>query len=342
MISRRREGKQAQPSMIDFEKSGSQTLLGLSSGELGNGKSSSESHAPGQEETGQEKLYQQKPRSVPHSQTTGKAAAAMKAELRTRDACESLRFLVFGAEGMLGGSKKGKAFYEQRCGTREEVVQLQAVWTQMDEDGSGDVEFQEFLNYFGKSKADRLLGMRCVKYLIGALKDEGDEDEKPQGCGIEDMMKLIWLKAQADDISKMMEYFREAAFETERSPTPPVLPPKKRRELIENFPKIDIPDRPFTIDDIADTGLVDDTVIKDLKNKFACNSKDVITETLLLEMLGPHGYRAHRDVKKCFNADGEPLVHVSTGAFTGWLPVEKAAKWMIGATNRTSIWFSAA
>lgn len=55
------------------------------------------------------------------------------------------------------------------------------------------MEFQEFLSFFSRSKADRLLGMRCVKYLVG--NGGGDGEEKATGCTIEDMMKLIWLKA---------------------------------------------------------------------------------------------------------------------------------------------------
>merc|ERR1719335_1840266 len=157
---------------------------------------------------------------------------------RMKEACESLRFLVFGTVVTDQKKHNGRPFYEQRCGSRDEVVQLHKVWTQMDEDGSGDVEFEEFLSFFSRSKADRLLGMRCVKYLVGNMKphdEEAEDGDEPDGCRIEDMMRLIWLKASQDDIKKMMQWFREAEFQNDRSTTPPLLPKRKRREVLENF-----------------------------------------------------------------------------------------------------------
>merc|ERR1719215_2275777 len=107
----------------------------------------------------------------------------------------------------------------------------------MDEDGSGDVEFQEFLSFFSRSKTDRLLGMRCVNYLVGKAKEDG-LDESGAGCTIEDMMRLIWMNAKEVDMARMMRWFHEAEFEKQRVKTPPLLPKKKKREIFENFPSV--------------------------------------------------------------------------------------------------------
>jgi hypothetical protein len=254
--------------------------------------------------------------------------ARLKEEMRTREACESLRFLVFGTEGTMSRGKEGGAFYEQRLGTQDEIMQLHSVWTQMDEDGSGDVEFQEFLNFFGRSKADRLLGMRCVKYLVGNLKENEDEDE-PDGCRIEDMMKLIWLKASQEDIDKMMLWFRQAEFQCDRASTPPLLPKRKKREVLENFPTIDQGDQNsyVTFEELVDSGLVDHSMARDLRRQHDRGNTNRIHEALLLEMLCPNGYRAHRDVKTCSDPSGEPLVYVSSGIYTGWVPTDRRSKW---------------
>lgn len=101
---------------------------------------------------------------------------------KKKEACDSIRFLVFvwlGNESMRANEKH--LMYEARQGTRQEIYKLHQVWSQMDEDGSGDIEFQEFLNFFSRKKADRLLGMRCVKYLVGGGDREG------ASCTIEDM-----------------------------------------------------------------------------------------------------------------------------------------------------------
>jgi len=260
------------------------------------------------------------------NQSSQAATLALKAEMRTREACESLRILVFGTEGTISRGKEFGAFYEQRCGTKDEIMQLFAIWNQMDEDGSGDVEFSEFMSFFGRSKADRLLGMRCVKYLVGQLKECEDENE-PDGCVIEDMMKLIYLKATDADIAKMLQWFREAEFQGDRLPTPPLLPKRKRREVLENFPVIDKQREGITFEELVDSGLVDESIAKDLRlqhDRYNCNRID---EPLLLEMLCPNGYRAHRSVKTCSDATGQPLIHVSSGFYTGWVPASKGFKW---------------
>lgn len=235
-----------------------------------------------------------------------------------KEACESLRFLVFG-EVTETKKKGGRPFYEQRCGTRDEVMQLHKTWIQMDEDGSGDVEFQEFLSFFSRCKADRLLGMRCVKYLVGNAVY--DEDGAAQGCRIEDMMRLIWLKAEPDDIATMLIWFREAEFEKDRVNTPPLLPPKKRRQITDNF--LADPEGRITWADLNDSGLVDGYMLKDLKEKYGDYSH-FITEKILLEMLCPNGYRAHEDVLQVVDKEGVMLVKVKNDLFEGWVAADRA------------------
>lgn len=258
------------------------------------------------------------------SATSAAATAALKAEMRTREACESLRFLVFGCDVPHGKHKDGVAIFEQKCGTRDEVMQLHGIWNQMDEDGSGDVEFQEFLSFFSKSKADRLLGMRCVKYLVGS--QSYDNDEKPDGCRIEDMMRLIWLKSTPEDIDRMMNWFREAEFQNDRVSTPPLLPRRKRREVIENFPSIEIGET-IIFQDLVDSGLIDESMAKDLREQYDRDGTGRITEDLLLEMLCPNGYRSHPDAQTAIDKYGQPLLYVSNGIFKGWIGASKAHKW---------------
>jgi len=242
-----------------------------------------------------------------------KATAALKAEMRTREACESLRFLVFGYHDE--DKRTNGAFYDQACGTKVEVMQLHKIWIQMDEDGSGDVEFQEFLSFFSKSKADRLMGMRCVKYLVGSGMCDTGEDNQPMGCRIEDMMRLIWLKAQSTDIEAMMHWFSEAEFKRDRAPTPPLLPKRKRREILENFPMLE-EGQAVTFQDLRESGLVEERTIKDLEDSSGGRG---VTEGTILEMLCPNGYRALKEAKAASDSEGRPLEYVSNMYFTGWI-----------------------
>jgi len=196
----------------------------------------------------------------------------------------------------------------------------------MDEDGSGDIEFSEFLSFFSRSKADRLLGMRCVKYLVGNIQTQDDEEE-PDGCRIEDMMRLIWLKSTQEDIDIMLEWFRGAEFQADRATTPPLLPKKHKREVLENFPAIDREGKELSFEDLVDSGLVDHSVAQELKAQYDKSNTNRIGEALLLEMLCPNGYRAHKNVQTCADKQGQPLVYVDNGYNTGWIHSAKAFKW---------------
>lgn len=236
-----------------------------------------------------------------------------KKELQRKEACDSIRFLVFGCLNEGQGANKQKV-YEQRRGTKEDVFKLYKIWSQMDEDGSGDVEFQEFLNFFSKSKADRLLGMRCVKFLVG----NGD-CENATGCTIEDMMKLIWLKAIPEDIQVMLRWFREAAFYQERVPTPPLLPKKRRKELMENFHYLDRSRTgKISYSDLVDGGLVDWEMAMDLMEKYDTDGSGDLDSEEFLELLCPFGYRAHKNARSAIDDKGRQLAFISNTFFTGW------------------------
>lgn len=261
------------------------------------------------------------------SATSAAATLALKAEMKTREACESLRFLVFGTNANDKRIKEGGGgSLEQRCGTRDDVMQLHKIWDQIDEDGSGDVEFQEFLNFFSRSKADRLLGMRCVNYLIGKAKCEGNEDREG-GCTVQDMMRLLWLKSTDVDLEKMMRWFCEAEYQRDRVPTPPLLPRRKRREILENFPRLKFgPSGRIGFRDLVESSLVDEVTMRSLW-EFG-EKRESISEEDLLEMLCPNGYRAHPNAKSAVDRNGQLLMHVTNEFFSGWLVAGRESKWV--------------
>lgn len=250
------------------------------------------------------------------------ASANLKAEMRMREACESLRFLVFG-HAISEAKAKDSAAYEQKCGTKEEVAKLQAVWSEMDEDGSGDVEFQEFVSFFSRNKADRLLGMRCVNYLVGKAKDEGIDD-KEMGCTIEDMMRLMWLKASDEDVHRMKHWFHEAEFQRHRAPTPPLLTKRRSHQIMENFPRLDWEKTDaVTFHELVEYGHIDEGTMKGLRDQMQKSSLDKVSKLEFLEMLCPRGFRAHPSVRTCVDKLGRPLVWISNEYFSGWVIADK-------------------
>lgn len=244
---------------------------------------------------------------------------------RQREACESLRILVFGAVGNenLKPTERGKVF-EQSRGTMEEVRKFVEVWLTLDEDCSGDIDFSEFLEFFAKSKADRLMCMRCVKYLLGSkgastrLSVDGDIVNRKASlakCTREDMMRLIWLKAKEDDIRLMNQMFDLHKIKSVRVKTPPLLPKKKRRELLENFNFVDKRGRGLiTYTDLVDGGLVEEQMMNEMMLKHDRGTNGVIDQDHFLEMLCPFGFRAHQRVKVMQNKDDKTIrfVYIDT------------------------------
>lgn len=252
------------------------------------------------------------------------SSKSRKSEQRKREACESLRILVFGSANYDGRREREKddtPFWEQRCGTREELAKLHKVWLDMDEDRSGDVEFQEFLSFFSRSKADRLMGMRCVKYLLESTPG-GDED-RPAACKVSDMMKLIWPKATRDDLDRMNDYFQRADYEKDRVKTPPPLPPKKRRQIMDNLNEVmaggDSPPDTVTWQDLVDSEMVTPAMVKDLKVRHGSQNVTHLSKEMLLEMFCPNGYLAHEGVTRVVDKSGRVLRRVDNDVFQGWV-----------------------
>jgi len=140
-------------------------------------------------------------------------------------------------------------------------------------------------------------------------------------------MNLIWLKAKADDIGQMMQWFRQAEFGCDRVRTPPLLPKSKRREVLENFPEIDQGGREISFRELVESGLVEESTAKSLRQQYDRRNTDRIDKALLLEMLCPNGYRGHRGVETCSDEDGQPLIYIASEHYTGWVPATKAEKW---------------
>lgn len=238
-----------------------------------------------------------------------------------RDACDSLRCLVFGLVGNEDWRRNEQhLLYEQRRGNKDEVLQLFKVWTQIDEDGSGDIEYHEFIDFFSKTKADRLLGMKCVKYLVGSGEEQLPHEEKRRGCTVEDMMRLIWLKAADEDVAFMLNIFKLAALHNKRLPTPKLLPKRKRNELLENFKWLDKENKGIiSYNDLVDGGLMDEETADELMTKYDTDGSGDLDGEEFLEMLCPHGYRAHEGSKKVVDTDGNKITYVHNNDFTGWM-----------------------
>lgn len=242
-------------------------------------------------------------------------------EVREREACESLRTLVLGHVGHehLPDKDRPAFFAHLRCGTHHEVELFANIWRQLDADNSGDVDVDEFIAYFNKRRVDRLLGMRCVRWLMPKVRELGQD-----GVTKEDMLRLMWLQATDEDIEQMNVVFDYCRLRAAAVKPPKVLRRQRRLELLDIFMELDRDNTGFVpFADLNDIGIADHSMIALLAGKYDKNRDGLFDRAEFLEMLAPMGYRAHPKVDKVVCKDGKRMRLVSWSKadfhFEGWL-----------------------
>jgi len=267
----------------------------------------------------------------------GKRESLPTFKRKEREACESIRQMLFGRVGNESSPPEEKHLvYELRRGSQEEVAILVERWFDMDESGKGEVDLDDFAVAFKRSKSDRFLVDKCLKYFSMVLGPEGTSDsEDPQSprrisrkstatLSKEDMMRLIWLKATDDDVAAMGTAFDLCLLQRAAVEPPPLIPRRQRRQLLETFKDLDFKSSgeiPFVA--LAEAGLADEEMCRHLQSRYDTDGTGTFTFERFLEMMCPYGFRAHERVTSTIDKDGRTVSWVTCfcGAleFRGWM-----------------------
>lgn len=224
--------------------------------------------------------------------------------LKHREACETMRQLVFGAVGYehLPGDKDRLDFLAHlRRGSKAEIETFCELWCKLDKDHDGTVDVEEFISYFKKRPVDRIMGKRCLRYLMPILKAAGRESAIK-----EDFLSIMWLRASAEDIQEMLGVFNHHRLRLFAKKPPKLLSEKRRMELVEEFATLDEDNEgevPFRV--LVDKGIVDRSMLPYLRNKYDESGRGRFGSKEYLEMLAPVGCRAHREVTKLLDKGGD-------------------------------------
>eukprot|EP00418_Pyrodinium_bahamense_P007848 CAMPEP_0179118988 /NCGR_PEP_ID=MMETSP0796-20121207/55993_1 /TAXON_ID=73915 /ORGANISM="Pyrodinium bahamense, Strain pbaha01" /LENGTH=490 /DNA_ID=CAMNT_0020817475 /DNA_START=11 /DNA_END=1483 /DNA_ORIENTATION=+ len=235
---------------------------------------------------------------------------------RQREACESLRMLVFGHIGNEDWLIQDRPrIFEQQRGTEAEIETFVDQWLLLDDDDSGTIDVAEFLDFFTKKKADKLLTRRCVRYLVGRTGE--------QQVGRADLVRLLWLRATDEDVADMEALFNFKKLQRASVEPPPFLPKRRRRELLENFRDLDHEGTglvPYS--ELVLAGLADEGMMQELRAKYDKDGNGTLDFEEFLEMLCPYGFRAHEKVNVAINKDGLAIREASCMCgehrFSGW------------------------
>lgn len=271
-----------------------------------------------------------------------------------REACESLRVLFFGRIGNENWPEKDKDFvFEQRRGTDTEMHIFAETYDAMDADHSGDIDFAEFLAFFADRKADVLLGMRIVRYLLSVPVQESEQDgeDKALGrksargsghsasrrqptrsaCSREDVMRLVWLKATDEDVKAMEMAFHFLKLRQFQAETPPLIPRRRQKELVDNFQHLDgTRSGRISYSDLVDAGLGNRETVAELQKKHDLAGNGTLDCREFVQMFCPHGFRADEDVKQAVMQGGQSMsivtCEVGRYSFEGWLMDQDATE----------------
>lgn len=273
----------------------------------------------------------------------GTSAAEKCRSRHQREACESLRLLFFGYIGNESWPEKDKHLVFEQCrGTDAEMQIFAETFDEMDANSSADIDFSELLEFFANRKADVLLGMRIVRYLLSMPGAENDVDDKRRrvgrsadrsasrrqrlrsACTCEDMMRLVWLKATDEDVASMMMAFHFLKLRQIRAKAPPLISRRCQKELVDNFHYLDTNGLGrIWYADLVDAGLGNPDTVRELQNKHnhSCDGKLDCRE--FVQMFCPHGFRANADVRQAVMQDGQSMSMVTCEfdrySFAGWL-----------------------
>lgn len=297
-------------------------------------------------------LTAMKPEDLPQEDSGEKVLEAISTSQKIpearKQACEALRFFVFGApEGVEmkekekenekqekpdklkekepGGKKEGKeapktyqlperVFYQPR-GTREEVITLLMLWYKLDDDHSGRVdvlEFRQFTNSTGQSK----LADKVCAALLG----------KKSSFTIEDMMRIVWPCAAGKDMKIMKMWMDEYKDSIKQVKTPPLLPQEELEALVENFKFFDSDQSGMvSFTELIDSGLLDKETADRYLADYDEDGSGELDKDEFCEVFCLNGYRAYEGAMRATDSEGNHILYDET---LGWhikIDIKKAS-----------------
>mmetsp|Transcript_3726 Transcript_3726/g.7625 ORF Transcript_3726/g.7625 Transcript_3726/m.7625 type:complete len:772 (+) Transcript_3726:195-2510(+) len=254
-----------------------------------------------------------------------------------REACQMLRFFVYGSignEGAKTAREQDKVFYET-MGTKEKVRVLYNLWGHLDEDGSGRVDIVEFRDFASKHMKEKLEGgmgsdgfdgttlglpswanLRSAEDLpkfIAKLCDKLVQLllGKKSSFVIEDMMRLIWPCATPADVKEMRKWFREFAKSADRKrvKSPPVLPESDFEGLCSVFRYFDDDNSgEVMIEELVTKGLIYEDQAPAYFRDWDRNGDGSLDLLEFCEMMCPSGYRAYPKATIGSRPDGTRII----------------------------------
>jgi hypothetical protein len=236
-----------------------------------------------------------------------------------REASAILRFTTFGeipANNAVGAVDAGS--HNDVIGTREQLRVLYFFWRALDENKSDRVDVGEFM-HCATPRLQKALKELSVEQKINlppwAKNTEAEEAYnnsyklvcrlcekvsrhlfgKKSSFSLEDLMRLIWMRAHSSDVQTMKLIVNDIAVETNRTrlPAPPVLDASEYRDLCAVFQHFDTENcGRLSFNELVHLGLIYSDQVEQTRKEWDRDGNGTIDMAEFCEMMCPLGYRA--------------------------------------------------
>lgn len=254
-----------------------------------------------------------------------------------KEACQLLRFLVFGEIGNEHAKtpQELEAVFYEHIGTQEQVCTLYNLWQRIDADNSGRVDMTEFRAFAAehleskfKAGLSDIISTPNVPVMWHTLRASWCEDRdtvlarlcekvevqllgKKSSFIIEDMMRCIWPHAQQTDLKTMKTWCQEHVGEAARSRvlSPPALTKQDFEDLCIVFRHYDDGESgEILFDALVEKGLIYADQIETCKKDWDRNGNGLLDMLEFCQMMCPVGYRASQESTIGTQKDGKRVV----------------------------------
>lgn len=257
-----------------------------------------------------------------------------------REACQLLRFFVFGAvgnENKKGAKEKERVLYEP-IGTKDQVRLLYAIWDRLDSEGANCVDFQDF-----RQLAERLVndwrqdrrpsvqnsaprredGLQMAFLGAGTPEDNARFvaklcekmgqalNVKKNTMSIEDAMRFLWPCAGVPELKQMKAWCEDFALSNARwrVATPKVCPPSRVEELKAVFRYFDKDAHgAISSEELVRAGLMDRETARKCFNVVDGDGSGELEMGEFCEIMCPTGFRANSRAETATTKDGERVL----------------------------------
>lgn len=255
-----------------------------------------------------------------------------------KEACQLFRILLFGKVGNehAKSPEDVDAIFLEHLGSREQVSAVHNLYQRLDANDNGRVdaaEMHSFLEHMQKKFKDGLPqapkhGSHGSDIWLSLLVSRnGDRDKvvarlcekvesqllgKKSSFVIEDMMRLVWPRAQLPDLKAMKAWCQEMAEESARArvESPPALSSQEFDDLCTVFKHYDTEGSgAILFEELVGRGLIYADQVETCKTEWDADGNGVLDLLEFCEMMCPAGFRASQASKNGSLKDGTRVIY---------------------------------